>query len=65
MNNMGKMISISELSKYKTNYKRANNNIKNLNPIINVIAETSNDSQIYPLLSSREDMIKAFQMIMK
>ncbi len=28
MNNMGKMISISELVSIKTNYKRANNNIK-------------------------------------
>ena len=65
MNNMGKMISISELVSIKQTIKEPTITSKNLNPIINVIAETSNDSQIYPLLSSREDMIKAFQMIMK
>ena len=31
---------------------------KNLNPMINVIAETSNDSQIYPLLNARDEMLK-------
>ena len=60
MNNMGKMISISELVSIKQTIKEPTITSKNLNPIINVIAETSNDSQIYPLLSSREDMIKSF-----
>ena len=60
MNNMGKMISISELVNIKQTIKEPTITSKNLNPIINVIAETSNDSQIYPLLSSREDMIKSF-----
>ena len=60
MNNMGKMISTSELVSIKQTIKEPTITSKNLNPIINVIAETSNDSQIYPLLSSREDMIKSF-----
>ena len=60
MNNMGKMISISELVSIKQTIKEPTITSKNLNPIINVIAETSNDSQIYPLLSSREDIIKLF-----
>ena len=60
MNNMGKMISISELVSIKQTIKEPTITSKDLNPIINVIAETSNDSQIYPLLSSREDMIKSF-----
>ncbi|MFB1032949.1 MAG: efflux RND transporter permease subunit [Aliarcobacter cryaerophilus] len=60
MNNMGKMISISEIVSIKQTIKEEKITSKNLNPIINVIAETSNDSQIYPLLSSREDMIKSF-----
>ena len=60
MNNMGKMISISELVSIKQTIKEPTITSKNLNPIINEIAETSNDSQIYPLLSSREDMIKSF-----
>lgn len=60
MNNMGQMISVSELVNIKQTIKEPTITSKNLNPIINVIAETSNDSQIYPLLSSREDMIKSF-----
>ena len=60
MNNMGKMISVSELVNIQQTIKEPTITSKNLNPIINVIAETSNDSQIYPLLSSREDMIKSF-----
>ena len=60
MNNMGQMISVSELVNIKQTIKEPTITSKNLNPLINVIAETSNDSQIYPLLSSREDMIKSF-----
>ena len=57
---MGQMISISELVNIKQTIKEPTITSKNLNPIINVIAETSNDSQIYPLLNSREHMIKSF-----
>ena len=60
MNNIGQMISVSELVNIKQTIKEPTITSKNLNAIINVIAETSNDSQIYPLLSSREDMIKSF-----
>ncbi|AYJ80370.1 multidrug transporter AcrB [Aliarcobacter cryaerophilus ATCC 43158] len=60
MNDMGQMISISELVSIKQTIKEPTITSKNLNPIINVIAETSNDSQIYPLLNSREDMMKSF-----
>ncbi|RBQ29398.1 efflux RND transporter permease subunit [Aliarcobacter vitoriensis] len=58
MNNMGQMINISELVNIKQNIKEPEITSKNLNPIINVIAETSNDSQIYPLLNSRDEMIE-------
>ena len=44
-------ISVSELVSIKQTIKEPTITSKNLNPIINVIAETSNDSQIYPLLS--------------
>ncbi|WP_148625150.1 efflux RND transporter permease subunit [Aliarcobacter cryaerophilus] len=60
MNSMGQMISVSELVSIKQTIKEPTITSKNLNPIINVIAETSNDSQIYPLLSSRGDMITSF-----
>ena len=60
VNNMGQMISVSELVSVKESVKEPTLTSKNLKPIINVIAETSNDSQIYPLLSSREEMIEKF-----
>ena len=60
VNNMGQMISVSELVSIKESVKEPTLTSKNLKPIINVIAETSNDSQIYPLLSSREEMIEKF-----
>ncbi|RBQ31538.1 multidrug transporter AcrB [Arcobacter sp. FW59] len=58
MNNMGQMINVSELVNIKQSIKEPEITSKNLNPIINVIAETSNDSQIYPLLNSRDEMIE-------
>src|SRR5574344_128670 len=60
INNMGQMISISELVSIKESIKEPVVTSKNLKPLINVIAETSNDSQIYPLLNSREEMIEKF-----
>lgn len=60
MNSRGEMISISELVTIKESLKEPEITSKNLNILINVIAETSNDSQIYPLLKSREQMIKEF-----
>ncbi|WP_198305273.1 efflux RND transporter permease subunit [Arcobacter vandammei] len=57
INNQGQMITISELVSIKPSIKEAELTSKNLKPLINVIAETSNDSQIYPLLDSRNEMI--------
>lgn len=57
INNQGQMITISELVNIKPSIKEAELTSKNLKPLINVIAETSDDSQIYPLLDSRNEMI--------
>lgn len=59
MNNMGEMISISELVNIKKSLKEPTLTSKNMNLIINVIAETNKDSQIYPLLNSRNEMINS------
>jgi multidrug efflux pump subunit AcrB len=56
MNKEGNMINISELVTIKESLKEPTITSKNLNLIINVIAETSNDSQIYPLLNARDEM---------
>ncbi|OCL86395.1 Multidrug resistance protein MexB [Aliarcobacter thereius] len=60
MNNKGQMISISELVSINESIKEPEISSKNMNPLINVIAETSNDSQIYPLLDSRNEIINSF-----
>lgn len=60
MNNKGQMISISELVSINESIKEPEISSKNMNPLINVIAETSNDSQIYPLLDSRNELINNF-----
>lgn len=57
INTQGQMITISELVNIKPTIKEAELTSKNLKPLINVIAETSDDSQIYPLLDSRNEMI--------
>ncbi|QKF59523.1 efflux RND transporter permease subunit [Aliarcobacter lanthieri] len=59
MNNIGQMISISELVNIKESLKEPTLTSKNMNLIINVIAETNKDSQIYPLLNSRNDMLNS------
>ena len=58
INNLGNMVSISEFVTIKETLKEPTITSKNLNPMINVIAETSNDSQIYPLLNARDEMLK-------
>ena len=58
INNLGNMVSISEFVTIKESLKEPTITSKNLNPMINVIAETSNDSQIYPLLNARDEMLK-------
>lgn len=57
INNMGNMISISELIEISESIKEPTITSKNLELMINVIAETNKDSQIYPLLDSRNEMI--------
>ena len=59
VNNQGNMISISEFVKIKEIIKEPTITSKNLNPMINVIAETNKDSQIYPLLDSRNEMLNS------
>ena len=58
INNLGNMVSLSEFVTIKETLKEATITSKNLNPMINVIAETSKDSQIYPLLDARNEMLK-------
>ena len=58
INNLGNMVSLSEFVTIKETLKEPTITSKNLNPMINVIAETSNDSQIYPLLNARDEMLK-------
>ena len=57
VNTQGNMINISELVKIKEIIKEPTITSKNLNLLINVIAETSKDSQIYPLLNARNEML--------
>ena len=58
INNLGNMVSISEFVTIKESLKEPTITSKNINPMINVIAETSKDSQIYPLLDARNEMLK-------
>ncbi len=60
MNQMGMQIPVSELV---TLQKVENNPVimhKNLNKMMNVVAETDMVSQVYPLLDAREQMIEYF-----
>lgn len=59
MNNQGIMTSISEFVSIKEIIKEPTITSKNLTPMINVIAETNKDSQIYPLLKARDDMLSS------
>ncbi|MCT7609567.1 efflux RND transporter permease subunit [Aliarcobacter butzleri] len=59
MNNLGQMISISELVNIKESIKEPTLTSKDLNLMINVVAETSKDSQIYPLLDVRNEMLNS------
>ena len=58
INNLGNMVSISEFVTIKESLKEPTITSKNLNPMINLIAETSKDSQIYPLLNARDEMLR-------
>ncbi len=58
VNNQGFTVSISEFVTIKEIVKEPTITSKNLNQMINVIAETNKDSQIYPLLDARNDMLE-------
>lgn len=60
VNNKGFMIPLSELILIKKIKKEPTLTDKNLSAMINVIAETNKDSQIYPLLAAREDFLENF-----
>ncbi len=59
INNQGNMVSISEFVTIKQSIKEPTITSKNLAAMINVIAETSKDSQIYPLLKARDEMLSS------
>ncbi|MBL6970444.1 MAG: efflux RND transporter permease subunit [Campylobacterales bacterium] len=57
MNEMGLMIPMSDFISIKQVKQQSTMTSKNLKNMINVIAETDMDSQIYPLLDARNDML--------
>lgn len=59
INKQGNTVSISEFVKIKDIIKEPTITSKNLKLMINVIAETNKDSQIYPLLNARDEMLNS------
>jgi multidrug efflux pump subunit AcrB len=60
MNKNGFMIPLNELIEINKVIKEPILTSKNLTPMINVIAETNKDSQIYPLLDARNEFLNSF-----
>ncbi len=60
INKNGFTIPLSELIEVRKVIKEPTLTSKNLTPMINVIAETNKDSQIYPLLDVREKLLENF-----
>ena len=60
MNKKGMMIPLSEFVTIKETLQEPTLTSKNLNHMINVIATTDDDSQIYPLLDARTEMLNNF-----
>lgn len=60
LNIQGQMVPISEFISIKKVLQEPNISSKNLNQVINVIAQTNKDSQIYPLLDAREYFLSNF-----
>ncbi len=58
INPLGMMIPMSKFVEIKYIKQAPTINSKNLKNIINVLATTDNDSQIYPLLDARDDMLE-------
>lgn len=61
INKNGFTVALSELIDIKKTIKEPSLTSKNLTPMINVIAETNKDSQIYPLLDAREEFLETFK----
>lgn len=57
MNSQGLMVPLSEFVSIHEIMQQPTLTSKNLMPMINVIAQTDNDSQIYPLLDARNMML--------
>ena len=60
MNRMGEQIPLAEIVEIKKVKSQPTISHKNLKRMINVIAETDNVSQVYPLLDARETMMEYF-----
>ena len=60
MNNKGMMVPVSELVYIKRVDSSPSIMSKDLNKMVNVIAETDNESQVYPLLEARDKMMEYF-----
>ena len=60
MNQKGMMIPLSEFVEIEEINQEPTLTAKNLNPMINVVAQTDKDSQIYPLLDARTSILKNF-----
>jgi multidrug efflux pump subunit AcrB len=60
MNKQGMMIPLTEVTEIKEKLSHRTIMHKNLQTMVNVIAETDMVSQVYPLLDARETMIKHF-----
>ncbi len=61
MNKKGMMIPLSEFVTIKEQLQEPTITSKNLNNMVNVIATTDNDSQIYPLLDARTMILNDFK----
>jgi len=63
MNQKGMLVSLNEVVDIKEVTNTPMIMHKDLNRMINVIAEADNESQVYPLLEAREAMIKHFKKL--
>ncbi|MEA1915562.1 MAG: efflux RND transporter permease subunit [Campylobacterota bacterium] len=61
MNKQGMMVPLSEFVQIQKTTQEPSITSKNLNHMINVVAQTNKDSQIYPLLDARSMMINTLQ----
>lgn len=58
MNSLGSLVPLSELVTLKEQSNEHKIISKNLSPLVSVVGETDMESQIYPLLSIREDIVQ-------